>query len=170
MAKRVLISAIAGVLAGTVLIVPVTVSFQRHVIHDGASFAIGLPGAVGFWLLAEITGLPILGAIVASPLIVIAVATGIVFRRSIDRRPLLWTSVAPVLVWLFTCAVFALRDDSQPWMPHRGFPQRLLGTLRGVDNGLFFFAPAASALCFAVLTHRAVRRSPAPLTLPPPTR
>lgn len=159
MAKRVLASASVGVLAGAFPIDPINLAlFQHFAIHNDYWFTISLSEAVKISL-ERAPGMAILGFIVASPLIAIAVVTGFVCRRSIDRHPLLWAIAAPVLVWIFTCAVFAYPDDSQTWLPHRSFLQRMAGTMQGIDNTLFFFAPAVAALCFAILTHRAARHA-----------
>ena len=144
MAKRVFVSALVGVVAGAVLILPVVSEFGHIVLFRH----------IGFWL-AGVPWLVLLGLAIASPLIAIAVAIGVLCRKSIDRHPVLWSSMAPVSVWLFTCAVFAGPESSQTWAPHRDFLQRLQGEVKGVDNSLFFFAPAAAALCFAILTRRA---------------
>ena len=152
MAKRVLISAVVGVLVAAFVVLPImTATTAPTSLNDWAQTAANLLMLIGL----QGPGFAIVGLILASPLIAIAVVAGVVFRRSIDRYPLVWSSIAPVLVWLFTCAVFALQDDSQPWMTQRNFLRRM----QGVDNSLFFFAPAAATLCFAILTHRAARRA-----------
>ncbi len=158
MAKRVLVSALIGVLAGAFPIYPINLAlYQHYIIHNDYWFSIGLLKATEISL-ERAPGTAILGLTIASPLIAIAVATGVVCRRSINRHPLLWASVAPVLVWLFTCAVFALSRPN-PWSEQHGYVDRLIDALHGIDNSLFFFAPAAGALCFAVLMRRAARRA-----------
>jgi hypothetical protein len=170
MAKRVLLSALVGFLAAAVLVDPViTVLYQHYMVHNDYWLTIG-PLEAAEALLVRSPGMAILGAIIASPLIAIAAATGIVFRRSIDRHLLLWTSITPVLVWLFTCAVFALSKDNI-WREQHSYFDRLMLEAKGIDNSLFFFAPVAAAMCFAALTRRAAGRGVQPaLYAPPATR
>ena len=157
MAKRVLASASVGVLAGAFPIVPINLALYQHfVIHNDYWTSISFFEAFKISL-ERAPGMAILELIVASPLIAIAVLTGVVCRRSIDRHPLLWAIAAPVLVWLFTCAIFAYPDNSQTWEPHRSFLQRMADAMQGIDNTLFLLAPAVAALCFAILTYRAGR-------------
>ena len=154
MVKRVVISALVGVLVGAFVIIPLmTATAGPPGVHEWTLSAANLLMLIG----VQGPGFAILGLLAASPLIAIAVVAGVVFRRSIDRYPLVWSSIAPVLVWLFTCAVIALQDYSQPWTP-RSYTMRMLDIMQGIDYSLFFFASAAAALCFAALMHRAARR------------
>ncbi len=154
MAKRVVVSALVGVLAGAILVDPVIdVLYQHYVIHNDYWLTIGRLEAIGI-MLGRAPGTAVIGLIIASPLIGIAVATGVLFRKRIDRHPLLWAGFAPVLVWLFTCVISAT-TIANSWAAEHGFVDRLVVVMRGIDNSLFFFAPAAAALCFAILSRRA---------------
>ena len=156
MAKRVLASALVGVLAGAFPIDPINLAlYQRYVIHNDVWFSMELSEAIKISL-ERAPFIAIFGLVIASPLIAIAVATGIACRRLIIRHPLLWATTAPALVWLFTCTVFALPRDN-PWSEQHGYVDRLINAMKGIDNTLFFFAPAAAALCFVFLTYRAAR-------------
>jgi hypothetical protein len=122
-------TALVGVLVGAFVIIPLmTTTTAPPGLDDRARTAAKLLMLIG----VQGPGFAILGLLAASPLIAIAVVAGVVFRRSIDRHPLVWSSIAPVLVWLFTCAVIDLQNYSQPWTQLSYF-LRMLDTMERID-------------------------------------
>ena len=135
---RVLISAVTGIFLASIFILPSFFWVLGYMNGNKMDFL----QAVLFGLVSMIFAAPFL-----LPLILIAVFVALIFKNSIDQRPLLWCLCAPVCVWLFIAFMFSFGERNDYHKNH-SFVEYFFANLMSPDNLLFFFAAIPSALIF----------------------
>lgn len=153
-AKRVLISAFVGIVVTALFIDPITTAaFQYFVVHNDYWGRRDNLAKNILRIIENGPGTALVGAILTSPLVAISLAVAIMFRRSIERRLVVWCLFAPISIWAFVCCCDALWRNNPYFISHN-LLDRLSMTFSSIDNLLFLFSSAVASLAFFLLSHR----------------
>jgi hypothetical protein len=141
-AIRVFLSGLAGVAAGAIVL-PIMLVRPDNLLTAILSVLGGAPF------------LAFVGAVIASPLVAIAILTAVIFRKSIEKRLLLWCCIAPFAVWSFVWIFEAIHRNN--FHTIQGFLTQLYYTSTANENLLFLFCPMGASLVFFLLSRRPTR-------------
>lgn len=121
------------------------------------SALVGIGGAAAFISFnspASFTFFPSLLAlalIFSSPLVIISILVGVIYRESIKNNLLSWSFIAPLSVWAFMCIVKSTLGANS-FSPEFNVFDQLLITSTNLVNLLFLFSPMVSSLAFFLLS------------------
>ena len=166
---RIFVSAMAGVLFTCMMLAPFVIIYElSHGLISVEAAIRKLPQML-FALLAGVVYFP-LAFVIASPLILISMLVGIVFKDEIERELKLWCYLSAILVWLVVCVISTqLADDRYL---SRGFIDGFFTTLTRIDSLAYLLGPAFSSLIFYRMStpkiHSADAEDKAVSTLPEP--
>lgn len=99
-----------------------------------------------------------LSLIIASPLIFIAIVSGMLLKRAIERHVLAWSVAAPIIVWLFVSVTSVVMRRGSV-LTVGDIPGRLAGAMQNAENLLMFFGAAIAGVAFYVLSAKRRPRS-----------
>lgn len=147
--RNVLISAIAGILAGCFLF-PLFAAIIQAIEKDNYALF-----NFKFLFLTTLTS-PVLIIYILPfllPLVAMACALGVLFQKSIQRHLMLWCCLAPILVWLAAIAVVT-RLPVNNFYEQFTWLERFFINIPSTDHLIFLIAPTFSSFVFYKLCEK----------------
>jgi hypothetical protein len=154
-AQRLLISAFVGIVAAALFVFPITTAaFQHFQMHNDYWIRQGNTSNSILRIIENGPGITLLGAIITSPLVAMALLIAIVFRRGIERHLVVWCCLAPISIWAVVCCLEGALRRNNPYFSGHNLQTRVWAAFADMDNLLFLVSPAAAALAFCLLSQR----------------
>jgi hypothetical protein len=147
---RVLVSSIAGVFISSVFVMPFIMAASQYYGYENDYWF------RDFHILEGMARGPVLflvAFIFMYPLFVITLLVSLIFRKSINKYPAVWSIVAPFSIWLFVCVFVSLTSNNLYYQSHT-FLENLATTILQIDGLLYLFGPMPAAAIFYFLTYR----------------